>query len=206
MSNKNYVSNSPESVPMFKSGLLEKLSKVHFSVPLFLYIPVIAWCCWMALAEVKSGFLIWALTVLAGLFVWSFVEYVMHRFVFHFVPASKWGLRLHFIFHGVHHDYPNDALRLVLPPSVSIPLATGFYFLFKSFIPEVYFYGFFAGFIAGYLFYDISHYALHHFNFKARFWKKLKKHHMMHHYADANRGYGVSSSFWDKIFRSDFQK
>lgn len=206
MSNKNYVSNSPESIPMFKSGLMEKLSKVHFSVPLFLYIPVIAWCCWMALAEVKAGILTWALTAAAGLFVWSFVEYVMHRFVFHFVPASKWGLRLHFIFHGVHHDYPNDALRLVLPPSVSIPLATGFYFLYKSFIPEVYFYGFFAGFIAGYLFYDISHYALHHFNFKARFWKKLKKHHMMHHYADANRGYGVSSSFWDKIFRSDFQK
>jgi sterol desaturase/sphingolipid hydroxylase (fatty acid hydroxylase superfamily) len=191
---------------MFKSSLFEKLSKVHFSVPLFLYIPVIAWCCWTALFVQQSGVIIWALSIAAGLFVWSFVEYVMHRFVFHFEPSSKWGRRLHFIFHGVHHDYPNDALRLVLPPSVSIPLATGFFFLFKSFIPEVYFYGFFAGFIAGYLFYDISHYALHHFNFKGRFWKKLKKHHMMHHYADATRGYGVSSSFWDKIFRSDFQK
>jgi sterol desaturase/sphingolipid hydroxylase (fatty acid hydroxylase superfamily) len=206
MSNRHYVSNSHESIQMFRSSLFEKLSKVHFSVPLFLYIPVIAWCCWTALVVEQSGVIVWALCVAAGLFVWSFVEYVMHRFVFHFEPASKWGRRLHFIFHGVHHDYPNDALRLVLPPSVSIPLATGFFFLFKSFIPEVYFYGFFAGFIAGYLFYDISHYALHHFNFKARFWKKLKKHHMMHHYADATRGYGVSSSFWDKIFRSDFQK
>ncbi|MBW8683622.1 sterol desaturase family protein [Chitinophaga rhizophila] len=206
MSNKNYISNSHESIPMFRNGLLEKLSKVHFSIPLFLYIPVIAWCCWMALFQVQSGIITWALTVLAGIFVWSFVEYVMHRFVFHFEPSSKWGRRLHFIFHGVHHDYPNDAMRLVLPPSVSIPLATGFYLLYKSFIPDLYFYGFFAGFIGGYLFYDISHYALHHFNFKGRFWKKLKKHHMMHHYADATRGYGVSSSFWDKIFRSDFQK
>jgi sterol desaturase/sphingolipid hydroxylase (fatty acid hydroxylase superfamily) len=206
MSNRQYVSNSKESVPMFENGLMEKLSKVHFSVPLFLYIPVIAYCCYTALVTVNAGIIVWLLSVLAGIFVWSLTEYIMHRFVFHYEPKSSWGRKLHFIFHGVHHDYPNDALRLVLPPSVSIPLALGFYFLYRSFIPETYFFGFYAGFIGGYLFYDISHYALHHFNFKGKFWKKLKKHHMLHHYADATRGYGVSSSFWDKIFRSDFQK
>lgn len=206
MSNRHYVSNSKESVPMFKNRLMEALSKVHFSVPLFIYIPVIAYCCWTALVTVRNSALVFILSLLAGIFIWSLVEYVMHRFVFHYQPTSEWGKKLHFIMHGVHHDYPNDEFRLVLPPSVSIPLATGFWFLYKSFIPEQYFYGFFAAFIAGYLFYDISHYALHHFNFKAKFWKKLKKHHMMHHYADATKGYGVSSSFWDKIFMSDFQK
>jgi len=206
MSNRHYVSNSKESVPMFKNRLMEGLSKVHFSVPLFIYIPVIAYCCWTALVTVKNSALVFILSLLAGIFIWSLVEYVMHRFVFHYHPTSSWGKKLHFIMHGVHHDYPNDEFRLVLPPSVSIPLATGFWFLYKSFIPTEYLYGFFAAFIAGYLFYDISHYALHHFNFKAKFWKKLKKHHMMHHYADATKGYGVSSSFWDKIFMSDFQK
>jgi sterol desaturase/sphingolipid hydroxylase (fatty acid hydroxylase superfamily) len=203
---KQYVSNSQESVPMFKNRLMEQLSKVHFSVPLIIFIPVITFLCWLSLVKVNNGIITWLLCVLAGISVWSFVEYVLHRFVFHFEPQSSWGRKLHFIFHGVHHDYPNDAMRLVMPPSVSIPLATGFFFLFRSLIPEYYLYGFFAGFLAGYLFYDISHYALHHLNFKSKFWKKLKKHHMQHHYFDATKGYGVSSSLWDKIFRSDFSK
>jgi sterol desaturase/sphingolipid hydroxylase (fatty acid hydroxylase superfamily) len=130
----------------------------------------------------------------------------MHRWVFHYIPKSKWGLRLHFIFHGVHHDYPNDRLRLVLPPSVSIPLAVGFYFLFRALMGEAYLYAFYPGFVFGYLCYDISHYAFHHLNFKNKLWMKLKKHHMLHHYSDDTKGYGVSSTLWDKIFGSDFIK
>ena len=199
---KNYVSNSTESSRMFKSNFLESLSKVHFSVPLFIFIPVIVYFSWKSL---QPGGLVWydfVLTVLGGLFVWTFTEYFMHRFVFHFSPKGKLMERIHFIFHGVHHDYPNDSKRLVMPPSVSIPLATGFYFLFAIFMDEFRVAAFFSGFMTGYLFYDMSHYALHHANFKSPFWKKLKKHHMQHHYADSEKGYGVSSDFWDKIFNT----
>ncbi|HWV75324.1 MAG TPA: sterol desaturase family protein, partial [Pseudosphingobacterium sp.] len=66
--------------------------------------------------------------------------------------------------------------------------------------------GFFPGFILGYLFYDIGHYAMHHYNFKSGIMKKIKQHHMLHHYQDADKGYGVSSPFWDLIFGSDFDK
>ncbi|RYZ96526.1 MAG: fatty acid hydroxylase, partial [Sphingobacteriaceae bacterium] len=144
--------------------------------------------------------------VLLGLFVWTLTEYLLHRFVFHFVPKAPWALRIHFIFHGVHHDYPSDAKRLVMPPSASIPLATLFYFLFYWLLPVNYVNAFFPGFIIGYLAYDISHYAIHHFNFKGNFWKRIKQHHMLHHYSDPSKGYGVSSPLWDKIFRSDFIK
>jgi len=203
---KKFVSNSQESVRMFKSDLLESLSKVHFTVPLYIFVPVIIGSSYLALFEYKIGVGTFLGLSALGLFIWSFVEYIMHRFVFHYVPKNKWGLRLHFIFHGVHHDYPSDRLRLVLPPSVSIPLATGFFFLFNAVLPPHYVYGFFPAFIVGYLFYDISHYAIHHFNFKGVIWKKIKQHHMLHHYQDPDKGYGVSSPFWDKIFRSDFIK
>jgi len=191
---------------MFQSDLIERLSKVHFSVPLIIYIPVIGYFIYSAIAVVQNNVLTFLVSFGAGLLVWTFTEYVLHRFVFHFEPESSWGRKLHFIFHGVHHDYPNDARRLVLPPSVSIPLATGFYFLFKWLLPVYVFPAFFGAFLAGYLFYDISHYALHHANFKNAFWKKLKQHHMLHHYTDPTKGYGVSSALWDKIFRSDFEK
>jgi sterol desaturase/sphingolipid hydroxylase (fatty acid hydroxylase superfamily) len=190
---------------MFKSNLLEALSKVPFYVPLIVYIPVIGYCIYRAF-ETAIGLGTFFGYMLLGLFVWTFTEYILHRFVFHYLPKPKWGQRLHFIFHGVHHDYPSDALRLVMPPSASIPLAIAFYYLFRAMLPVNYIYAFFPGFIVGYLFYDISHYAIHHFNFKANFWKKIKQHHMLHHYQDPTKGYGVSSPLWDKIFRSDFIK
>ncbi|TSJ39311.1 fatty acid hydroxylase [Mucilaginibacter corticis] len=203
---KNFISNSQESTRMFKNDLLEALSKVHYLVPVFIFVPVILVSTYIALFVKDINVLTYFGLFFVGLFVWTFVEYIMHRFVFHYVPKNKIGLRLHFIFHGVHHDYPSDAKRLVLPPSVSIPLATGFYFLFNAILPANYVFGFFPGFILGYLFYDISHYAIHHFNFKGNIWKKIKQHHMLHHYQSPDRGYGVSSPLWDKIFRSDFIK
>ena len=203
---KNYVSNSQESVRMFKNGFLESLSKVHFTVPLFIFVPVIIFCIYKDFIN-RMGIVTFFELFALGLFVWTFTEYIMHRYVFHYMPEDKpWAQRMHFIFHGVHHDYPSDAKRLVLPPSVSIPLATGFYFLFNAILPANNVLGFFPGFILGYLFYDISHYAIHHFNFKGNLWKKIKQHHMLHHYQNPDKGYGVSSPLWDKIFGSDFSK
>ncbi len=203
---KNFVSNGKESTRMFKNSFLESLSKVHFSVPLFIYVPVTMYFIYNALVVQQNNAVEFLLTAAGGLLFWTFTEYTLHRFVFHFEPKSTFGKRIHFIFHGVHHDYPNDAMRLVMPPSASMSLATGFYFLFYTVLPATYLPSFFAAFIGGYLFYDISHYALHHATFKNPLWKKLKQHHMLHHYSYPYKGYGVSSSLRDKIFGSDFGK
>ena len=203
---KNFISNSSESTRMFKSSFLEPFSKVKYWVPLIIYIPLILFLVWKALVEVQTPLLDFFVWFALGLFVWTITEYIMHRWIFHFYPSSELGKRIHFIFHGVHHDYPNDAQRLVLPPSASIPLALGFYLFFNWLLPENTIYSFFTGFIGGYLFYDMVHYALHHANFKNGFWKKLKHHHMLHHYQDASKGFGVSWLFWDGIFKSKFNK
>jgi sterol desaturase/sphingolipid hydroxylase (fatty acid hydroxylase superfamily) len=190
---------------MFKSDLLEGLSKIHFAVPLFIFVPAIIFFIYMAFSNgitVISFIGFFAL----GIAVWTATEYVLHRYIFHYVPTSKWGLRLHFIFHGVHHDYPRDSKRLVMVPTVSIPLAALFYGLFSLIIHNQNLWSFFAGFLLGYLVYDMMHYALHHANFKSSFWKKIKDHHMLHHYADPTKGYGVSTKIWDTILDSDFQK
>lgn len=202
---KNYVSNSPESVRMFKNDFLESLSKIHFSVPLYIFVPFVIFCTYTAFAN-HISIAAYAGYFIFGVVTWTAAEYVLHRFMFHYVPKSKWGLRLHFIFHGVHHDYPRDSKRLVMVPSVSIPLAALFYFLFSLFLSQTNLYAFFSGFIIGYLFYDMVHYAIHHANFKSGIWKKIKQHHMLHHYDNPSKGYGVSSKLWDKILDSDFPK
>ena len=200
---KNYVSNSEESIRMFKSDLIENLSKVHFAVPLFIFVPAIFIFIYKAFSA-GVNFLNFGFYFLIGLAVWTLTEYIMHRFIFHFQPTSEFGKKMHFIFHGVHHDYPRDKKRLVLPPSVSIPLATLFYFLFNSFLVPQLLFSFFPGFLLGYLIYDMLHYAMHHHNFKSGIMKKIKQHHMLHHYQDPEKGYGVSSSLWDIILRSGF--
>jgi sterol desaturase/sphingolipid hydroxylase (fatty acid hydroxylase superfamily) len=203
---KNFISNKDETVRMFENGFLERLTRIHYTVPLFIFIPVIVYCLFRSIAiEHIQALSIFAYIIL-GLVVWTLTEYVMHRFVFHWLPPGKLGERIHFVFHGVHHDYPSDSKRLVMVPTVSIPLAALFYFLFRFFLGPVNVLPFFSGFLAGYLFYDMTHYAVHHFNLKSKFWLDLKQHHMLHHYKDMNNGYGVSSKFWDLVFRTTFRK
>src|SRR6185437_12644513 len=106
---KKFVSGKDESARMFKNDFLESLSKIHFSIPLFLFVPVVAFFVY------KSFFIlslpVWYVLVLfvAGIIAWTFTEYVIHRFLFHFNPKTKLGERVHFMVHGVHHDYPNDS-------------------------------------------------------------------------------------------------
>ena len=202
---KNYVSNSEESIKLFQNNWMNSLSKVHFTVPLYIFIPIILFFCYKAFSNGIST-ASFAAYYLGGLLVWTVTEYFLHRFVFHYHPNSEFGKKIHFIFHGVHHDYPRDKKRLVMPPSASIPLATLFYFLFSIFLENTVLFAFFPGFLTGYLAYDMMHYAMHHHNFKNPVLKKIKQHHMLHHYQDASKGYGVSSSLWDIILRSDFKK
>ncbi|MHB8904813.1 MAG: sterol desaturase family protein, partial [Melioribacteraceae bacterium] len=126
---KNYVSNKDETVRMFENDFLEALSRVHWTVPLWLFIPIILFLLYEGFYVFSLPFLKSIFLIVFGLFVWTFTEYSLHRFVFHYQPKSNWGKRLHFIVHGVHHDYPKDSKRLVMPPSVSIPLASLFFIL-----------------------------------------------------------------------------
>jgi len=134
---KNYISNKDETVRMFNNDLMESLSRVHPAVPLIVYTPVILFFLFRSVITFKFTFITVLTLILLGLAVWTIAEYTLHRFIFHYEPKSKFGEKIHFIFHGVHHDYPSDSRRLVMPPSVSIPLAVLFYFLFGIFMsPE----------------------------------------------------------------------
>ncbi len=201
---KNYVSNKDETVRMFKSDFLEAFSRVHYTVPLYIYIPVIFYLGYRSIAVYEFQFLTILSMILVGIFAWTLTEYTLHRFVFHYEPKSDLGKRLHFIMHGVHHDYPNDSKRLVMPPSVSIPLAVLFYILFSAILGSTYVAPFFIGFLIGYLFYDMTHYAVHHFNMHSKFWLAVKNHHMKHHYQDSTKGFGVSSPLWDMIIGTNY--
>jgi sterol desaturase/sphingolipid hydroxylase (fatty acid hydroxylase superfamily) len=189
---------------MFESDLLDRLSRVHPIVPPLIFLPAVVILFLVGAPEL--GTLETVGLVAAGWLFWTLMEYWIHRLVFHFEPESGLGARFHWIIHGVHHDHPNDPLRLVMPPSVSVPLAAafvvGFFLLFGAAAGSV----FASGFLLGYLVYDMTHYYLHHFRPKSHFGGVMRELHMRHHFQDDTRGFGISAPFWDYVFGTPLRR
>lgn len=186
------------SPPMFESRVLDACSRVHPSVPILIFMPVI-----VALAAWQLSFLSALATVgllVLGYALWTLFEYWLHRLVFHFEPDHGLGARMHWIIHGVHHEHPNDPLRLVMPPAVSIPLGALVFGALYAALGKRYAPGVGAGFFTGYLAYDMLHYYVHHFRPQSRVGRMLRERHMRHHFQDDTRGFGISAPYWDEVF------
>ena len=183
---------------MFESDLLDRLSRVHPVVPVLIFAPVITVLAGTA-AE-RMGPLETLVWIGGGYVFWGLFEYWLHRVIFHFEPEEGVGARLHWIMHGVHHDHPNDPMRLVMPPSVSVPLGALVYLGFHLVLGSTYALAVGAGFFGGYLLYDMTHYYLHHHKPRTRVGKRLRELHMRHHFQDDTRGFGVSAPWWDHAF------
>jgi len=184
---------------MFDSPFLDRLSRVHPAVVPLIFVPAIAVLAVAAWPILEPRWTIFAWAA-GGWFFWTLTEYWMHRVVFHFKPEKGFGARLHWIIHGVHHDHPNDPLRLVMPPSASIPLALLFLGLFQVLLPTDVAWALTVGFLGGYLGYDMTHYYVHHRRPKGPIGRRLRELHMRHHFQDHSRGYGVSAPWWDRVF------
>jgi dihydroceramide fatty acyl 2-hydroxylase len=203
------MSNSPQrteqlsaSPQLFESAFLNFFSRVHPLIPAIVFVPVVVAMEWLGADRGLTAWKLALLTLAGGVVIWTLTEYWLHRLIFHLEPDNDFGRRMHFIIHGVHHDHPNDKLRLVMPPAVSIPLAALFFFGFTMVFGTPTAYPLFAGFISGYLFYDYTHYHVHHHTPRTKLGKQLREQHMRHHFQDHRFGFGVSSPLWDVVFRT----
>ena len=192
----------PTTTRMFESDLLERFSRIHPSTPFVTWVPLVLWMFVRSFSRHDISLPAFAGTFAAGALAWSLVEYLLHRYVFHWQKDTPVGRRIHFLLHGVHHDYPNDKDRLVMPLGVSAPLAVIFYALYVGTMGPRLGEPFYAGFVVGYLAYDGTHYAVHHFKQTTRIGKWVKRHHMLHHHNDHDGGFGVSSPLWDLVFNT----
>ena len=112
------------SPPLFSSRWLDRFTRVHPFVPVAIFGPIVVLCALMALETLTAETL--PVAIVSGYAFWTLCEYWTHRKLFHLEPKSDFGIRVHWIIHGVHHDHPNDPRRLVMPPIVSVPLAVVF--------------------------------------------------------------------------------
>jgi sterol desaturase/sphingolipid hydroxylase (fatty acid hydroxylase superfamily) len=188
---------------LFRNAYLEMLTKTHPLVIWGIYLPVIMYFLYHSLAALDFGLARVAITFLAGMLFWTFFEYLMHRFAFHWVASSEKAKKFVYIMHGNHHHFPRDRERLFMPPVPSLILASVIFLLMYLPMKENVFM-FFPGFILGYLLYGSMHYAIHAWNPPFKWMKPLWRNHHLHHYKDDHRGFGVSTTIWDRVFGTMF--
>ncbi|KAI0018247.1 inositolphosphorylceramide-B C-26 hydroxylase [Xylariomycetidae sp. FL0641] len=193
------------SAPLF-GNFLEPLSLTPWWVVPMVWVPPVAYGTYLASEGFESKSMLAASWCL-GLFIWTLVEYILHRCLFHldyYLPDNRVGLTLHFLLHGIHHYLPMDRYRLVMPPTLFVVLAFPFWklahtlFAFNWHLATA----IYCGGIFGYICYDLTHYFLHHQNLPL-WYKGLKKYHLAHHFLDYELGFGVTSAFWDRIFGTE---
>jgi 4-hydroxysphinganine ceramide fatty acyl 2-hydroxylase len=184
---------------MFDNPLLEKLSRTNAAVPITMYyvIPLVLLAYGSSYTPVPLLKLL--LLFVAGAFFFTFLEYILHRYVFHMSTETELRKKIQYNIHGLHHDYPKDKDRLAMPPLASIVLALVLYGLFYLIMGDNA-YGFLAGVMVGYSTYLLVHYVVHAYPPPKNFLKELWVNHAVHHYKEGEHAFGVSSPLWDYVF------
>lgn len=242
---RNPENGQPGSAQLFGNTFLELLSKTPWYAVPIIWLPLIVSAFFYSGSKLAGytlrssvpnyesvgwretwlfATILWA----AGLAAWTLIEYVLHRGLFHvdsILPEHPYAFTAHFVLHGIHHYMPMDQLRLVMPPVMTLCIATPFWFLTRQLIRSVFQltarspYGFplsgatilvhdeiaklvFSGVMTGYVMYDLTHYFLHHMKLPG-YYHSLKRYHLQHHFQDFHNGFGVSNRFWDRVFGTE---
>jgi 4-hydroxysphinganine ceramide fatty acyl 2-hydroxylase len=198
---KDFKIDNRGSGQLFQNKFLEYLTRTNFIFPviLFFVIAIVVFIYGLLVEDTHAVGIIYLFPL--GIITFTLVEYLIHRFLFHFNAETEKEQQFQYTIHGVHHEFPKDKDRLVMPPLISFILAIFFFVLFKVILDDGV-YVFYPGFVAGYSIYLLIHYALHRLHPPKNFLKYFWKHHSLHHYKNVNGYYSVSFPPWDYIFRT----
>jgi len=187
---------------IFKNPLLEYMTKAPAPVSATIYITILFGLLLMGYSRhLTSSLWVGVGIYLGAMFFWTFFEYLFHRYINHldeYFPDSKWAYQIAHTIHGVHHEYPRDKERLMMPPIPGLMIVTALYLGFWLVLGE-WVYLFMPGFMTGYLIYASVHIVVHKRHVPS-FLKTQYRHHALHHYKYPEKAFGVSTTFWDRVF------
>lgn len=184
---------------MFESNFFEFFSKVHPSAPFVFWIPVVLFVLVRGVAlGLTTPHMALAL-VPVGFFTWQVMEYFIHKKIFHWLGIGPISRRFHDIVHGYHHRYPDDDARLVMPLAVSITLASLIGAMLWALDQPMLTIPWWVGLVSGYLWYDFLHWSTHFRKPLTAWGRRLRSHHMSHHFADTETNYGISNMWLDQL-------
>ncbi|XP_029910431.1 fatty acid 2-hydroxylase [Myripristis murdjan] len=207
-------------IRLFGNPFLEASTKTSWYWVPAVWLPIVfylSWHCYTTLAQETTRLVLtsdysilihkysFPVLFMMGWFLWSFIEYCIHRFVFHMKPPAHnyYLITIHFLLHGQHHKSPFDGSRLVFPPGLASIVVGTFYVILQRSLPEVLATCVFVGGLCGYVVYDMIHYYLHYGSpKKGSYLYSLKAYHVKHHFEHQRAGFGITSTFWDHPFNT----
>lgn len=190
--------NHKGSATLFENPVLERLSRTHIAVPVSIFLVIAAGLLYYGFTHGFIDLLSAFGLFLLGWLLFTLLEYLAHRYIFHMHTDTPFKETIQYKFHGVHHQYPKDKERLAMPPIMSLLISSLLFFVFRLVFGNLVF-GILAGLLFGYALYLLVHYAIHAYAPPKNALKILWVHHSIHHYKDHDRAYGVSSPLWDWI-------
>lgn len=184
---------------LFKNPVLERLSRTHIAVPLVIFFSYAAGLLYWSVTHTSLSAGLTVALFFTGWLVFTWVEYQVHRHVFHMATYTRWREKLQYTMHGVHHEFPKDKDRLAMPPLLSVTIATILLLLLRLVLGDFVF-AFLPGFLVGYASYLGVHYMVHVYQPPKNFLKALWINHGIHHYKNGEIVFGVSSPLWDYVY------
>jgi len=139
------------------------------------------------LFELLVGFFCFAL----GVFLWSFIEYLIHGILSHRfrTPVST--------MHWEHHRNPRRVFTSPLAPLIISPLL---WWLFSFVVGKYLALVLILGVVLGFAHYEYVHWRIHFRAPKNKYQERLRAHHLAHHFSNARMYHGVTTRFWDGVF------
>lgn len=185
-------------IKLFRHPLLNRLIftnslvavSTYFVISLVIAIGGFVW----TETTITSGLLL----VGAGLLIFTLVEYLVHRFLYHSDDAYEENRGWQYLVHGIHHVHPKEHGLLALPIPLVLAINTPLFCLFYLVAGE-YACFLFPGFLSGYATQLYIHYQVHTRK-PNTFFKFWWRHHMLHHYYSERTAFGVICPFWDMVF------
>lgn len=185
---------------LFENQKLERFTQITPLTAILFYGVI-----WWLLLLLNTKYTLNGLAISAGIYLfallfWTLFEYLAHRYIFHFITDSPRVKTFHRFIHGIHHEFPRDVNRLIMPPLPGLTIILVLFGIFYLFL-GVNTFVFLAGFINGWAIYVSIHYIIHAFK-PIKGFKFLWRHHAKHHYQQGDKAFGVSSPLWDWVFKT----
>jgi sterol desaturase/sphingolipid hydroxylase (fatty acid hydroxylase superfamily) len=190
---RTFVEKNRWLIPLF--GAESPLKGLCFSLPMAYF---------FALATIdrteQHGYLSSLSDLSLGLLYWSFLEYAIHAWFYHWSPKNKFIRSLVESFHVYHHRNPEDkgvinagpALGILFAALIALPLLALTWNLQQT-------YSIMLGTLIGYTVYEWCHYLIHARQYRGGYLGYMQRFHFHHHDKNWKVNFSVSNPVWDII-------
>jgi sterol desaturase/sphingolipid hydroxylase (fatty acid hydroxylase superfamily) len=138
-----------------------------------------------------------------GVFTWTLLEYLLHRFLFHIQLPIK-NPRTRDMVNGshlLHHASPRDRNKILVHPLYGLVVSALLYgLLYAVFLNAASVALLLTGIWAGFLYYEAVHYRVHFSLSGSGLVARQRRPHFYHHFTNNKECFGVTTPLWDYVF------